>query len=223
MPRLKHFDDWGTVRFVTFSCYRRYSLLTDERVIETLLNHLNLIRNKHSLNLFGYVVMPEHVHLVIYPPEPIPLGRIIGELKSRSAREIASILQSVDDLRQVLPGPTKDNRANHTIWMARCYDHNCRNQDTVIEKINYCHYNPVKRGLVTDPGQWKWSSHNWYRGQAGVPLGIDEIVWNPTASGGAPASGIDGIVGNPTASGGAPASGIDGIVRNPTASGGAPF
>ena len=60
-------------------------------------------------------------------------------------------------------------------WQAQCYDHNCRTFETVKEKIMYCHKNPVARGLVTDPGDWIWSSYNWYEGQVDVPLAMDEI------------------------------------------------
>ncbi len=61
----------------------------------------------------------------------------------------------------------------------RGYDHNCRARDTVLEKINYCHNNPVKRGLVSEPGEWRWSSYNWYAGVTDGPIemdGIDNMV-----------------------------------------------
>gem|GEM_PF-6924353 len=60
--------------------------------------------------------------------------------------------------------------------VTRCYDHNCRSSDKVTEKINYCHNNPVTRGLGSEPGQWRWSSYNWYMGQSDVPLEMDEFA-----------------------------------------------
>ena len=56
-----------------------------------------------------------------------------------------------------------------------CYDHNCRTLETVLEKINYCHNNPVRAGLVGDPGDWKWSSYGWYQGDIDVPIIMDKI------------------------------------------------
>jgi putative transposase len=59
-------------------------------------------------------------------------------------------------------------------WQIRCYDHNCRTPEIVREKIEYCHKNPVVRGLVSDPAEWSCSSYNWYAGCENVPLSMDE-------------------------------------------------
>jgi putative transposase len=114
----------------------------------------------HGFSLLGYVFMPEHVHLVLFPPDSMKLGRVIGEIKSRSARRFFAT-------RTIGP---KD--AVRVFWQRRCYDHNCRRPDTVREKINYCHNNPVRRGLVADPSEWKYSSFNAYQGRKEVPLQI---------------------------------------------------
>jgi putative transposase len=107
--------------------------------------------------------MPEHVYLVLYPPESMKLGLVIREIKSLSARHYFSEF------------PVGEPDQTRVFWNRRCYDHNCRTPESVIEKINYCHMNPVKRGLVRDPEEWMWSCHNWYNGVADVPLRIDSI------------------------------------------------
>jgi len=175
MPRLRHLDNLNTARFVTFSCYHRYRLLTDTDVIQLFLNELDNIRKKFDLRLFGYVIMPEHVHLVIHPRDGLGLGRIIGELKSLSARSMLPLLQGnhtrlTDRLRV-----TRGGEERLAFWQLRCYDHNCRTPETVKEKIGDCHKNPVVRGLVADPGDWVWSSYNWYEGSVNVPLAMDEL------------------------------------------------
>ena len=170
MPRLRHYDHLNMARFVTFSCYRRHKLLVAPAVIRVFLETLQLTRLQHGLKILGYVVMPEHVHLVVYPPESLKLGPVIRALKSKSASTIIS-----DEL-QKLPGDcriSKDGRERWAFWQPRCYDHNCRTPDTIVEKINYCHNNPVKRGLVTSPGDWRWSSYNWYDGKLDAPVEID--------------------------------------------------
>ena len=60
-------------------------------------------------------------------------------------------------------------------WDKRCYDHNCRSPQTVVEKIRYCHNNPVTRGLVSDPAEWKWSSYNAQLGRPDVPLTVQPV------------------------------------------------
>ena len=161
MPTLHHYDNLGTARFVTFSCYRRLPALNDDLAKKILINCLDEVGKKHNLKLLGYVLMPEHVHLVLHPPDGTQLGLVVREIKSLSARKYFA------------KRPAGPPGAKRVFWMPRCYDHNCRTQETTIEKINYCHNNPVKRGLVESPGDWNWSSHNWYKGATDVPLIMD--------------------------------------------------
>ena len=162
MVRLRHYDYSGEVRFVTFSCYRRLPGLDTAYAKSIFVSCLDKARYKYGFKLLGYVVMPEHVHLVLYPPEGIELGRVIGEIKSHMARVYFS------------KSPVERAGSRRVFWQRRCYDHNCRTSGTVIEKINYCHNNPVERGLVDSPAGWEWSSYNWYSGQTDVPLTMDK-------------------------------------------------
>ena len=90
MTRLRHCDNLGTARFITFSTYQRLPTLIDRRRILIVLNYLDAARTKHGFKLLGYVVMPEHIHLVLHPPDGMKLGLVIREIKSRSARDIFS-------------------------------------------------------------------------------------------------------------------------------------
>jgi putative transposase len=172
LPKLRHYDRLGTARFVTFSCYHRYQLLTSPDDIRVVIRHLSLGCEKHAVHILGYVVMPEHVHFVLHPPDAVSLGKIIGEIKSRSAREILTSWKKQSDRRLSLlikPLSTSEYR----FWQPRCYDHNCRTPATVREKIEYCHNNPVKRGLVSRPSDWRWSSYGCYHGAENVELEMD--------------------------------------------------
>jgi putative transposase len=213
MVHVQHYDLLGTARFVTFSCHQRFPFLDNDTVAAIVLTEIDWARKKYGLRIFGYVIMPEHVHLVILPGEGCQMGHIIGTLKWRSARRIVNCFQLNDHerlrivtrnpgrsqntlsrdatTRQVpsttslgqeanrVPGHPADNRHTtgvHRVWLPRCYDHNCRSKETVIEKINYCHWNPVKRGLVAGPEEWKWSSYRWYAEQSDPVLELDQIV-----------------------------------------------
>jgi putative transposase len=175
MTKLRHYDNLGTARFVTFSCYRRIEVFRDEVAAEIFIRNLDRLRRDHGVRILGYVVMPDHVHLVLHPQISVRLGVVIGQMKGRSAREIVLSWQE----RSIpIPGQMRRMRGtliNHSVWEKRCYDHNCRTPDTVREKINYCHNNPVSKGLVAEPGEWRWSSWQWYRGDCDVPLEIDPI------------------------------------------------
>ena len=162
MPRLRHFDHEDTARFVTFNCYRNLKALDSYDAKQILVKRINEIRSKHDFKLLGYVIMPNHVHLVIHPPNGMPLGRVVGQIKSLTARDWFSRSNIEPNHRRVF-------------WQKRCYDHNCRTNKAVREKIEYCHNNPVTAGLAKEPGEWTWSSYNWYLGVRDVPIAIDSV------------------------------------------------
>jgi putative transposase len=172
MTDLRHYDDLGTARFVTFSCYHRFRLLRDSSVIRTFLIELNHLRMR-GVKILGYVVMPEHVHLVLLPAHAMELGLEIGQLKSQSARRMLAMLENSTYVKADRLWIKRNNKSRRVFWQRRCYDHNCRSPETVREKIEYCHKNPVKRGLVQEPADWPWSSYRWYAGLQGVELEID--------------------------------------------------
>lgn len=171
MTKLKHYDNLSSARFITFSCYNRYQLLNDNKPRDIFLKYLQEICSKYKIDILGYVLMPEHVHLVILPQENIPIGRVVGELKSKSAREILMLFRKQKNT--LLNKLTVNDRT--MFWQKRCYNHNCRTEETVREKINYCHKNPVNRGLVKSMEDWKYSSYRWYKGMDGVVVEIDGI------------------------------------------------
>ena len=166
MPQLRHYDHTGTARFVTFTCYRRYRYLCDSESRQAVLVELARLRSDHGIRILGWVLMPEHVHLVLLPPDNLTLGAAIGQLKARSARAIIGLRESRG---LVLTRPD----GYHGVWQRRFYDRNCRTPEEAREKIDYCHKNPVHRGLVSQPGDWPWSSYNWYAGSGNVLLEID--------------------------------------------------
>jgi len=165
MPRLRHYDNLGTARFITFSCYGKYPYLAKEDCIQRLLEQMKSLRTDYAIKILGYVIMPDHVHLVLDPPTGLRLGVVIGQMKARAAHAI------IPTLREYLARPD----GHIALWERRCYDHNCRSPLAVTEKIVYCHHNPVRRGLVDIPGDWLWSSYGWYRGDSNPPLEIDGI------------------------------------------------
>ena len=175
MTRLRHYDNLGSARFVTFSCYRRVPVFRDETCAEIFTRHIQSLRDYHKIQILAYVVMPEHVHLVLHPPEAVKLGLVVGQMKGRSAHEIVESMRERSDPLLAQLRRTRGKIIYHSVWQKRFYDHNCRTPETVREKINYCHNSPVARGLVREPGEWRWSSYAWYRGECGTPLEADSI------------------------------------------------
>ncbi len=153
MTQLRHYDVGGMVRFVTFSCYNRLPLLTNNRIADLVEDEVLSVCAIHQCRVIAYVIMPEHVHLVLLPSDGTQLGLLIREIKSRSARRAHQQL----DLVSLYPELAADE-GDRRFWLRRCYDHNCRTWESVQQKIGYCHNNPVRRQLVAKAEDWKWSS-----------------------------------------------------------------
>jgi putative transposase len=147
---LKHFQQTRQIHFLTFSCYHRPPKFTNATARDTFVSALERVRENYGLCIYGYVVMPEHVHLLVSEPERSTLAQAIKSLKQGVARRLAL-------------------RAADSFWQARYYDFNIWSEKKFVEKLRYIHRNPVKRGLVARPEDWPWSSFRHYAmGEGGV-------------------------------------------------------
>lgn len=171
--KLKHYDHDGRARFITFGTHKRIPVLTNTPFRKVIIESLDEIRRSNNLYLLGYVIMPEHVHLVVEPPKELKLGPVIGELKRISAKRIHELLhiKNSDLIKRLIV--VRNGQQRFALWQRRCFDHNCRSESSVWEKIEYCHKNPVTRGLVRHMEDWTWSSYGWYIGKQDVPLRMD--------------------------------------------------
>src|SRR5574341_619627 len=171
--KLKHYDHDGKARFLTFCTQNRMAILTNESVLASLLQAIEWAREKYGFRLIGYVIMPDHVHLVIIPAIESKVGTLIGEIKRTSTKLIHYELRNKDNDLMSKFKVRRNGIDKFALWQKRCFARNCRDDLEVWEKVNYCHTNPVNNGLVRIPREWKWSSFNWYHGNRDVPLTID--------------------------------------------------
>jgi putative transposase len=141
MPsRLERFQQAGGSHFLTFSCYDRLPYLSTAAARVLFEQSLEAVRKRYVLFVFGYVVMPEHVHLLVSEPRRGMLDRAIQALKTSVSKQ----------------------SEQRPFWLARYYDFNVRTEDKRVEKLRYMHRNPVARGLVSRPEEWEWSSFRHY-------------------------------------------------------------
>ena len=148
---LRRFQQARQLHFITFSCYRRQAKLAPQSASSVFQDSLEQTRRAYGFGILGYVVMPEHVHLLVGEPEIASLATALQALKQSVARRLA--------LRQPEP-----------FWQARYYDFNVWSDRKRIEKLRYIHRNPVTRGLVAKPEDWPWSSFRHYA------TGVEEAV-----------------------------------------------
>ena len=165
---LKRYFGRGHLHFITFSCYRRLPLLKTERARHTFVKELAKVRDELGFHLIGYVVMPEHVHLLISEPTSGTPSTVLHKLKLRVARKLRNRRRSVSAQQLQLPFQ-KHGEPLRAFWQARFYDFNVYTNGKRTEKLNYMHANPVIRGLVKHPQDWPWSSWSFYaKGEPGL-------------------------------------------------------
>jgi putative transposase len=158
---LKRLYGKGHFHFITFSCYRRLPLLKTGRARDVFVKELSKIRDEMGFLLSGYVVMPEHVHLLISEPKQGTPSTVLQKLKLRVARKLRKRQRRPGAAQLRLPF-TESGEPLRAFWQARFYDFNAYTTGKKKEKLNYMHGNPVKRGLVEHPKDWRWSSWNFY-------------------------------------------------------------
>jgi putative transposase len=149
------------LHFVTFSCYRRRPLLGNTRARNTFVRILGELRDKYGFLLVGYVVMPEHVHLLISEPRVGTPSMVIQVLKQRVSRELRRRKRRIVPGQLVLPFSQGPGALPH-FWQRRFYDFNVWSWGKRREKLEYMHRNPLTRKLVRHPKHWPWSSWSSY-------------------------------------------------------------
>jgi putative transposase len=163
----------GFLHFITTSCYRRLPLLGRARARDLFVAVLEEVRRRYHFVVVGFVVMPEHVHLLISEPERGNPSTVMQVVKQSFARRILRLYRKRTDPRQ---GALWDLALDQGhVWQRRFYDLVIWNEHKRVQKLRYMHRNPVVRGLVLEPEQWRWSSYRHYAyGESGVVL-VNEL------------------------------------------------
>lgn len=162
--RLKRFEIAGQGRYLTFSCYQRLALFDNDAIKVRFVQQFARAQSRGAFRLVAWVVMPNHVHLLLIPSLPDwPVPRILNAIKRPFAQQVirrwreqgAPILLRLHDST----GVTR-------FWQrGGGYDRNIVSDDELWEKIEYIHANPVRGKMVDRPTDWRWSSARWYAGQ----------------------------------------------------------
>jgi putative transposase len=176
--RVRSYNEPGHAHELTFSCFRRLPLLSRDRTRLWFLEALGTARHRCNLALWAYVIMPEHVHVIVWPREPTYEVRLIRTaLKVPVQRKTLAFLRQhapayLDRLRDEQPS----GEVHYRFWQrGGGYDRNVTDLATLRTMIEYIHNNPVRRGLVRSPADWHWSSARFYEGYEDVPLRLDPL------------------------------------------------
>ena len=175
--RLTHFNEPGHLHFMTFSCYQRTPLLTNDLFRTWLARALDKALASHEFQLSGFVFMPEHVHLLVWPqrkdysmaafqqsfkrPFSGHVKEHLGDTKSRLFETLT-----------VREGPGK--RAFRFWQEGGGHDLNVWSESYIWTKLEYMHNNPVLRSLVPSPDRWRWKT--WHRPELPKDNDLPEVT-----------------------------------------------
>ena len=170
----------GHAHELTFCCHRRLPLLDRDRTREWLVASLNRARQRHDFMLWAYVIMPNHVHLLIKPrSEEYRIAAILSSIKQPVARQAFLYLRrETPTFLSRLTVRRASGRIEQRFWLrGGGYDRDIVGPKALEATIDYIHANPVRAGLAKVPTDWGWSSARWYAGWNDVNLMPDELVF----------------------------------------------
>ena len=169
VPQLQRYYGLNDLHYITTSTYRRARVYDSERFRDHWVAILGELRRELGFKIVGYVLMPEHFHALLWPTPDANPSQIMQKLEDRTAlfilknlRENLSFPWCRKMLERVTLPPTVHHHAHFRVWQRKGYDMNIWTAKKVEEKLDYMHNNPVKRGLVKEPGDWAWSSWRFY-------------------------------------------------------------
>ncbi len=170
MPRSRYriFDD-AYPHFVTCTVVGWLPVFMRPEVVEILLDSLRFLQRERGLQLFGYVIMENHLHLIAKADE---LAERIGQFKSFTARNIIDLLmrRAETGLLHELRFQKRNHKSDREFqfWDEGSHAQQIDSDEMMLQKLEYIHQNPLRRGYIDDPTHWRYSSARNYSRQKGL-------------------------------------------------------
>jgi putative transposase len=137
--------------------------------VQIVLDSLDYLQKSGRIRVFAYVIMENHLHLIASAGD---LSKELGDFKSFTARTIVDYLQEKhsDRLLRELKLHKVPHKVDRTyqVWQEGSHPEIIQSVEMLRQKMEYIHLNPVRRGYVDDPGDWRYSSARNYAGRDGV-------------------------------------------------------
>ena len=169
-------NDPGHAHYLTFSCYKGRAFLSKDRTRHWLIQSILSARIRWKFDLWAFVIMPEHCHLLVFPREQqYSISRITTAIKLPVVRRAIAYLKREAPQRLIhMKDEQPSGNVSYRFWQrGGGYDRNLTEPRAIHEAIEYIHGNPVRRGLVERAEDWPWSSAVWFAGKKDVPLAPD--------------------------------------------------
>ena len=168
----KTYNIQGHAHELTFSCFHQFNYLNHPKSCTLFIQELSLAREKSPFYLWAYVLMPNHVHMLIYPYQSdYDISVILQTIKGKMSTKYRNLLLEENSELFEKMCINIGKKPVFRFWQAGGgFDRNLWNPKAIHSSINYIESNPVRAGLVENPEDWKWSSAWARRYQKGLLL-----------------------------------------------------
>lgn len=166
------------VYFITFATVEWVDVFTRKRYVEIVIDSLKYCQEKKGLNIHGWCLMSNHIHLIVSAlhPEVNNLSGIIRDFKKFTSNKIIDSIQneSGESRRNWMlwifgeAGKKNSNNKNYQFWQQENHPEELITNKFIEQKIEYIHNNPVEAGLVENPEDYMYSSARNYSGKEGL-------------------------------------------------------
>lgn len=163
----------GYIYFITTNTYRRFPYFREETFCELFIDSLKICKELKKFKLYGFVVLPEHVHLLIEPGEEYNISQVMQALKKNISQDVNKVIgfypegeNSNSRLRKVDVSIYKYNKFVNFPkfqWHQSYYDHIIRDEDDFRQHTEYIWWNPEKHGIIDNWQNYKYSSYYNYQ------------------------------------------------------------
>lgn len=178
--RLKRYNIPNHAHELTFSCYQKRPYLKDPAICEIFMQELDHARQRFSIKIWAYVLMPDHVHLLLLPENEVyNISVILQHIKGKTATKYRQSVLKSDPERFDNYCVAVSGKKMFRIWQpGGGFDRNLWNAEAIHAAVNYIEWNPVSAGLVQRPEDWMWSSA-WARlNHTGLDSDLSELpMW----------------------------------------------
>ena len=173
--RYKIFSD-NEIYFITSSILEMIPIFTNEKYFNIIIDSLSYCRKEKGLKVYAYVIMDNHIHLIVSGKN---LSKTIASFKRHAAKFIIKCLKE-DNLNWILNQLSfykleHKKKSNYQVWQEGFHPQCISTDEMLKQKINYIHYNPVKRGLVDEMEHWRYSSAKTIIDGINGELELDEL------------------------------------------------
>ncbi len=172
------YNDPGHAHYLTFSCHNRLKLFKELSICELFISNLERIRCQTQTLLWAYVIMPDHVHLLIDLQDKLSVSKYLQSLKKTVSYQAIRWIQENKPRWIPYIQTVQRGKSVFRFWLpGGGYDRNIYGDQTLLKTMNYIHNNPVRAGLVEKPTDWKWSSAKFWEFEEPDPIRLDIPPW----------------------------------------------